>query len=252
MSVYQIYFSPTNYTKRIVNTVSSVFGASQEVDLCQRTVSVQRSFSEEDLCVIGVPAYGGRVPYPALERMSGYQGNGASAVLLVSYGNRDYDDTLKELQDFLKERGFCCIAAIAAVAEHSIMHQFAAGRPDEQDRKELVSFAEKIAEKLKDGKKEELQRVKGKAPYREYHGVPFKPAADDTCKACGICASHCPVGAIPVQHPKITDPEICISCMRCMEVCPIHARKLEEALVKAAVEKMQAVCAVPKKNELFL
>ena len=33
--------------------------------------------------------------------------------------------------DTVQNAGFRCAAAIAAVAEHSIMRQFAAGRPDE-------------------------------------------------------------------------------------------------------------------------
>ena len=39
-------------------------------------------------------------------------------------------------------------AAVAAVAEHSIMRQYGAGRPDEEDREELMAFGEKSARRF--------------------------------------------------------------------------------------------------------
>ena len=34
--------------------------------------------------------------------------------------------------------GFVCIAGMEAVAEHSLMHQFGTGRPDQQDEKYVI------------------------------------------------------------------------------------------------------------------
>ena len=53
-----------------------------------------------------------------------------------------------ELQEEVEKQGFVCVAAVAAIAEHSIMHQFAAKRPD-GDKKELREFGEKIQQKIK-------------------------------------------------------------------------------------------------------
>lgn len=91
--------------------------------------------------MIAVPSYGGRVPQAATERLSAIRGNGAKAVLLCVYGNRAYEDTLVELEDTAKQAGFRVIAAIAAIAEHSIARQFATGRPDAQDQARLHTFA---------------------------------------------------------------------------------------------------------------
>ena len=69
-------------------------------------------------------------------------------ILVVSYGNRAYEDTVKELKDYVTAKGFSCIAAITSVAEHSIMHQFAAGHPDKEDEEQLVQFAKQISNKM--------------------------------------------------------------------------------------------------------
>lgn len=252
MSVYAVYFSPTNSTEKIVKIVANEFGDYQEIDLSKRDNVLNQSFGEEDICIVGVPSYGGRVPQIALERMKDFKGNNAKAVLVVSYGNRAYEDTVRELAECMENKGFCCIAAITAIAEHSIMHQFATGRPDEADKKELVQFSGKILEKMKSNSAYNELKLPGNYPYREYKGLPLKPKTGKACTKCGLCARVCPVGAISLKDPKKTDANLCISCMRCISVCPSKARKINPLLVKVASKKMEAVCEKKKDNELFI
>ena len=254
MKLYEIYFSPTGGTKKVADIISRQFVCEKtEVDLTDADMDFSGiSFEEEDICLTAVPSYGGRVPEAAIERLKVIHGNGARVVLTVVYGNRAYEDTLAELKETMETAGFRCFAGIAAVAEHSIMRQFAAGRPDAQDERELISFGEEIKKALEENTADKLLQVPGNLPGREYHGVPFKPKGDKKCTGCGLCAASCPVKAIPVKEPSATDEKKCISCMRCVAVCPNHARDLNKLLLFASAKAMEKACGGRKENELFL
>ena len=117
MRYYNIYFSPTGGTKKVADIICyALEGDFNEIDLCSNIDLT--SLCEDDICVVSVPSYGGRVPGTAVDRLKCISGNGAKAILNCVYGNRAWEDTLTELQDTLEELGFRCVAALATVAEH--------------------------------------------------------------------------------------------------------------------------------------
>lgn len=250
MRIYKIVFSPTGGTKKALDFFSEDWGEAREIDLTSRTEDFGKwEFAGDDVCLVGMPVFGGRVPETALERLRKMRGNGAGAVAVAVYGNRHYDDALLEMKNELEAAGFRLKGAVAAVAEHSIVRKFAAGRPDEKDREQLRRFAKEIRAAWPD---ERVILVPGNPTYREYHGLPFQPVAGGGCTACGICARQCPTGAIPPENPRNTDKKACISCVRCVAVCPQHARKMNPLLVEVTAKKLKKFCEVKKENERFL
>ena len=191
-------------------------------------------FGPDDLVLFGVPVYGGRIPSPAVQTLRRMQGSRTPAVLVAAYGNREYDDALLELADIAAANGFIPFAAAALIAEHSIMHSVAAGRPDAQDAKKIEAFGTQLWKKLSTSEALSPVSVKGTRPYKEFGGVPMKPKAGRSCTGCGICAALCPAHAIPANVPSCTDKDACISCMRCIKVCPVHARRLNPLMLRTA------------------
>lgn len=255
MNVSEIIFSPTGGTKQVADIITKAWGMSvDEIDLTNaETDYAAISLKKDDIAIIAVPSYGGRVPLLAAQRISKICGNQMRCVIVCVYGNRAYEDTLIELNDIAEKSGFKVIAAVAAIAEHSIMHQYAAGRPDAKDQQELQDFAEKILEKVNSSAVEiSTPQIPGNHPYKKAGGVGLVPKADNTCTGCGLCAENCPAQAISKENLKATDSKKCISCMRCVIKCPASARKVNSAMVSVAALAMKKVCSIRKENELYI
>ena len=137
------------------------------------------------------------------------------------------------------------------MAEHSIVRQFAAGRPDAEDAQQLVAFAKQIQSKLAMGDDSE-PAIPGNRPYKNAGGAGMVPKPTKECINCGVCAATCPVQAIDKENPKKVDEKVCISCMRCVSVCPHSARKANPVMLSAAGLMLKKVCSERKGCELFL
>ena len=99
MNLYEISFSPTGGTKKVADCLAEALSQDiHPIDLTEMREDFRAlSLKETDTAVIAVPSYGGRVPAPAVERLSQIKANGAKAILVCVYGNRAYEDTLVEL-----------------------------------------------------------------------------------------------------------------------------------------------------------
>lgn len=261
MALYELTFSPTGGTGRVAGLVCEGLRAAgacpeevRRVDLCDQGCDLAAlNLGPQDLCVVAVPVYGGRVPAVAVRRLSGLRANGARAVAVVAYGNRAYDDALLELVDVLNQAGCACVAAVAGVAEHSLVRDCAAGRPNEGDAQTLREFGARIVAELTQGEASRAPEVPGERPFRPYGGVPLKPhASRRRCAGCGACAKGCPVGAIPQSDPAKTDRAACVSCMRCVERCPHQARSVSAPLRAAAEWTLRSARTATHTPELFL
>lgn len=146
-----IFFSPTHTSAQIARAIGEGIGMGRRMET---DLTLDESSSpiemEGELCVIVTPVYGGRVPALALQRLQRLKGNGAPAILVVVYGNRDYEDALLELRDTAISLGFVPLTAGAFIGEHSYSTPelpIAAGRPDTDDLQQAREFGKNSLEK---------------------------------------------------------------------------------------------------------
>lgn len=254
MSCYQIVFSPTGGTQKVTDILTQAFGEPiQTMDISLPTCQPQAySFTGDDLVWISAPTFGGRIPWLFEQRMSLLKGNHARCILICVYGNRAYENALAQMEHLASKNGFRVVAAVAAIAEHSIARQVASGRPDELDKQQLCQFAQQIKSKLSSDHADSLPAIPGAVPDKDSSRMHLAPKANSSCSNCGLCASICPNGAISSSDPKVTEKEKCISCMRCISCCPQHARDFNKPLTFVVNTVLKKICSKRKEAELML
>jgi NAD-dependent dihydropyrimidine dehydrogenase PreA subunit/flavodoxin len=268
--IHTLYFSATGTTEKVVTGIANKISASWDqqagVHRVNFTLPEARknpvSFAEEDLVVVGVPVFAGRVPNVLLKYLNTIKGSGALAVCVVVYGNRNYDDALIELKDILESDGFKVIAGGAFIGEHSFSDTLAKNRPDEQDMAVVHHFAGQIYQKI--AARDEIQTVvvTGNRPYRDYYkpkdqdGNPFDfrkivPKTSDDCIDCKLCASVCPMGSIHAEDVSEIIG-ICIKCCACVKQCPAGAKYFDDERYLRHKEEIETAFARRKEPEFFL
>jgi ferredoxin len=260
--IWLITFSPTRTSKHAVEAIASGLpGVPWEtIDLTYSdTVSI-RQFAADELVVIGVPVYAGRVAPLAVKRLGRLQGNNTPAVIIVTYGNRDFEDALIELKDIALQAAFLPVAACTFIGEHSFSGPatpIAFGRPDSIDLAIAKAFGVKISEKLAILEEPGIVRspeVPGKRPYKEGMGsLPFTPSLlESNCTQCAACLPICPTGAISLESRIEVDRDLCIFCCACIKVCPEDALQIDAEPLKQKRQWLYEHCAKRREPELYL
>jgi len=258
-----IYFSPTHTTKRIVEAVSDgiQLPLAARIDLTPSTPSAAIPLEAgKGMAIIGAPVYSGRLPVEMVARFRRLTGAGAPAVILVTYGNRAYEDALLELRDVALEAGFNPVAAGAFIGEHSYATAatpVAVGRPDDADLHRAKAFGEKIRGKMEST--DSLAglpplRVPGEHPYKERRVLPdIAPVSQASlCTRCGRCAPVCPTAAIAIGETVTTESRLCIRCCACVKACPSGARTMADGRIREMAERLATTCSERKEPETFL
>lgn len=257
VSVNRVHFSATGTTKKIIETIDHEFsGTKAEYDLCNKPLTRDIPLAADSLLLVGMPVYAGRIPALCVESLRHLKGNGTPAIVVVVYGNRDYDDALLELKNTMESSGFVVIAAAAFIAQHSIFPAVGAQRPDAADLTKITYFAHHCLQKLQDLPAitaTPLLKVKGNMPYKEAAAVALKPSADDTCTQCGTCVDACPTHALALSDEKLVKNDaLCISCAACVAQCPTHSQAFRGPQYEAFSKMFTEKNAQRKEPEIFI
>ena len=258
-----IYFSPTGTTQKVLESIAKGVTAEDvmhiNLTLPEGSQQAIPDFSDE-LVIIGAPVYGGRLPVDAVDRFKRLKASKALAVLIVLYGNREFEDALLELKNLAIALGFHPIAGGAFIGEHSFASEdipIANGRPDDKDLQRAMDFGAKIKSIIKElgvhGAQMDLE-IPGKFPYEAGGARPMTVSPvtiPDICTVCGTCADGCPTAAISINGSVATKVERCIRCCACIKSCPEEARVMENSQWKDIAIWLNENCSVRKEPQLF-
>lgn len=261
--VNMVYFSPTKTTRKVLESIAQGIDVEKIVNYdltySKNIQQTMRPFSDE-IVIIGAPVYAGRLPVEAVERFKQLRATNTLAIIVVVYGNREFDDALLELKNLVIEAGFTPIAAGAFIGEHSFSTNdtpIAEGRPDSLDIQNIMEFALIIKNKIKTLSTSQMQidlKIPGNFPYKDKM-PPNKVAPvvnENLCSVCGLCIDICPTGAIFLEESIKTNAELCIRCCACVKSCPDEARVIEDSAWKAIGARLNENCSIRKEPQFFL
>ena len=265
-----MYFSATGTTKKVVVAIAK--NISENIDSVITINNIdftlpedrekQVCFTADDLVIIGVPVYAGRVPNVLLKYLNSISGNSALAVPVVVYGNRNYDDALIELKDILELKGFKIIAGGAFIGEHAFSKILAKNRPDEKDMDIACEFANQIITKITTQDKMKTVVINGNNPYRKHYkpktkeGIPVDirrviPKTNCNCIDCKLCVSICPMGSIDLKDVSKLNG-ICIKCGACIKKCPTNAKYYDDGDYLRHKNELEIEFEHRREPELFI
>lgn len=250
-NVIKIFFSPSGTTKKVVNHVASKLdGEKQTYDLLN--FNDDKIFSGDDVVVVGMPVFAGRIPKTGRSRLAKLKGENTKAIAIANYGNAHVTDALLELVDLLKENNFDVVGAATTVSHHSIFDGVAVGRPDSGDIKKIDEFSEKCKEKI-EADESLTSEIPGNRPYVDYKQLPFEIICDETlCAFCYDCVSICPEKAIPEDDPVGINLDLCSRCTACINICQEDARMFSGAAFEGKKPEFESANSERKEPEFYL
>lgn len=252
------YFSPCKNVEKSVTILGKALAEELmlPIEICDFTRKEDRErtyqFAKEDLVIIGMPVYAGRLPNLLLPFLKEHiLGDNTKGIALVSYGNRSMDHALAELSELMHQQGFSMLGACSVVSEHSFAKELATGRPNEEDALVIREFSKVIIDRLARSENHEkterhsfseeelLASLPGERNPSAYYiplmenGEPAKflkavsKVMPDRCSDCGKCAAVCPLSSIEENNPW-SCTGICMKCQACIHVCEKNARYFDD------------------------
>jgi len=257
-----IYFSPTGTTKKVLESIAEGIHVEDiehiNLTLPEGAEKTIPPFSDE-LVMIGAPVYGGRLPVAAINRFTALKASKTLAILIVVYGNREFEDALLELKNLAIELGFHPVAGGAFIGEHSFATKdvpIANGRPDRLDVQKAMDFGAKIKNKVTALQSPDALmdlEIPGRFPYEGgARSMMVSPVTkENTCTVCGTCASVCPTAAISINGSVATKIDLCIRCCACIKSCPTGARVWEDRTMRNIANWLHENCSTRKEPQIF-
>ena len=271
--VNAVYISPTGNVKKVTSAIAERAAKVLDVPLgsddftLPETRGSVRNYGSDELVIFGTPVYAGRVPnkfLPFVQEL--FKADGALAVPVVCFGNRNFDNALIELRNQLELNGFHTIAGAGVVTEHVFSDQLAPGRPDGGDMEQLKKFAEEIATKTSSIDADNIPApitVRGDDPVGPYYtplGIDGKPAVflKAKPKTKGRISArmrhlreNMPYG-LHLRRRPVSGNRHLHKMPRMHQKCPTGAKYFDDPAFLSHVEMLRSNYSRRSESELFL
>ena len=250
-----LYFSPTGNARKAATEIGEKISQILQLPVEHMSFTLPKErekefvFGQDDIVICTTPVYAGRLPNKMLPFIQeNIKGNGAVAITVNVFGNRNYDNAPIEFYNEMKKNGFTVVAVAAVPTEHVFLEDIGHGRPSSQDMVVVLDFAEKAARKIQEGNLSDELSVPGSypAPYYIPLGVDNQPVQflkakpethQELCDSCGACARRCPMGAISFEDMSLV-PGICIKCQTCVKICHTKAKHFTDQAFLSHVQML--------------
>ncbi|MEE0133597.1 MAG: EFR1 family ferrodoxin [Treponema sp.] len=250
-----LYFSPTGNARKVATEIGEKISQLLQLPVEKMSFTLPKEreknfiFGQDDIVICTTPVYAGRLPNKILPFIQeNIKGNGAIAITVNVFGNRNYDNAPIEFYNEMKKNGFKVVAVAAVPTEHVFLEDIGRGRPTLQDMTSVLDFAEKAGKKILEGNLSDELDVPGAYPAAYYtplgvdnQPVQFLKAKPEThlelCDSCGACARRCPMGAISFEDTSLV-PGVCIKCQTCVKICHTKAKHFTDQAFLSHVQML--------------
>ncbi len=229
-----LYFSGTGNTKHIATLLAEKTGERlYSVNDAMKKAEIP-DLTSEDTIVALMPVYAWQSPKVVMDWLSACKLKKSQRIYFVLTCGGDSGNAKKYLKEYCERRSLTYMGTYPVAMPDNYIIMFDA--PKEAESKEMISKAEsmigdiadvilsrkafeespaKLSDKLKSGMINPM--------FNKYYIGSKAFYAEDTCISCGKCVELCPLNNIKLEDNKPTWGKSCTHCMACISYCPVTA-----------------------------
>lgn len=225
-----LYFSGTG-NSHFVGEKTAEYLNDEIKSLNLRIKSNDKSeLKSESPFVICVPTYAWQIPHIVEKHLKDSEMNGNKAYFIMTCGD-DNGNASSYLIDFCKEKNLEFMGCISIVMPENYIAMYSS--PSDSEAKKIISHSlSKIKEaaeiiikqeKFPDKNISTTDKLKSGIINRAFYSLCVKSSkffATDSCVSCGKCVEVCPLNNIELKNGKPVWGNECTHCMACICRCP--------------------------------
>lgn len=248
LNIAVIYFSATNVTATYAGAIhKEIENLGARASLINITPFESRKqdviFDAYDGVVFGFPVYSDLAPSVVNEWLAGLDGKGKKCAMFFTYGGRTTGYAHFHTMQILKNANFNVEFSAEFLGPHT--YNLAGWtalteRPSSDDMAAAREFAKLAVDRFAGGKPADfnlqkpfgynaVMESKRNVEMKKERGWTNPTRVVEECDHCLLCETECPVNAFDAET-GLSEFATCISCMRCVYICPNQVIKVHEGM----------------------